>query len=180
MGTVPSPYTWANGDKLNFRDMQQRVHDVLTFMMNPPMIRLRKTVAQNISTSTTTALNWDLVETETENMWDATLPSRLKPQTPGWYIGSAGASFDDNVSGYRELSVRKNGGSTRSILVKNDGFPQSGATTTFRGNSFVEQFNGTTDYIESVVFQTSGVTLSVQVTALDGQPDLSLRWFAPL
>ena len=181
MGTVPNPVTWTNLEIPNFRDLNSRIYDVLNFLMNPPMIRLRKTVTQNIATSTDTALIWDFVETETENMWDATLPTRIKPKTPGWYIGSTGVSFAADTNGYRQLIIRKNNSSTvRTLVIKSDGFTQGGATTSMRGNSFIEQFNGTTDYVETVAWQTSGSTLAVQVAGLDGQPDFSLKWFAPL
>lgn len=179
MGTVPSLYTWANGDRPYFSEMNARIQNTLNFLTNPPMVRLRKTAAQNMISSTDTAISWDLVEVESENMWDASQPTRIKPSTPGWYLGECGGSFDDSATGYRQMDVRKNNGTDRSIRVKSDGYTQVGATTVIRGVSFIEQFNGTTDYIEVLLFQNSGASMGVR-TNLDEQPSLCLRWFAAL
>jgi len=181
MSTVPDPYTWLDKEIPDFRDMKSRIDDVLTWLNNPPMIRLRKTTAQSIPNTTTTAVIWDYVEVETENMWDATAPTRIKPQTPGWYVGNAGYSFSANTSGYREMSVLKNGVTTCAVIrTKNKAYADSGETVVSRGNLFLEQFNGTTDYIEQHVWQNSGGALSVISDVVERQPDFSLTWVAPL
>lgn len=179
MGTVPVPYTWVNGEIPNFRDMEDRLADMLTFLMNPPMIRLRKTNAQTFSTSSAAAISWNFVELETENMWDATAPTRIKPSTPGWYIGTFGAAFSANATGYREFDIRKNNsGTDRSLRIKADA--NSSGPVVSRGNTFIESFNGTSDYIEALQWQNSGGNLTNTSSFIEEQPDLILRWFAPL
>lgn len=160
--------------------MQERLSDMANFLLNPPMVRLRKTTIQNISTSTVTAVSWDLVEVENYEMWNSVTPTRLTPSVPGWYIGSCGISFLVNTTGYREMDVRKNNSGTDRVLrIKND--PNaSGGLCIMRGNTFLEQFNGTTDYIEVTAWQNSGSTVSLSTDTVERQPDLSLRWFAAL
>lgn len=178
MGTVPVPYTWVHGEIPNFREQETRLADMLTFLMNPPMVRLRKTTAQTISSSTSTAVSWNSVEVETENMWDSTAPTRLKPSTPGWYLGTFGASFAANATGYREFDIQKNGSSSeRAIRVKFDAFS---VNTIGRGTVFLESFNGVSDYIECLIWQNSGGSLGIDASLLETQPDVTLRWFCPL
>jgi hypothetical protein len=161
--------------------MNNYLESPLSFLLNPPMVRLRKTTTQSIPNTTSTALIWDFVEVETVNMWDATQPTRITPSVPGWYIGTAGFSFTNNATGIRAMNVIKNGSTTeRVITVSHDAYTDSGITVVSRGNVFFESFNGTTDYITIEVQQTSGGALSVITDVVERQPDLSLRWLCAL
>lgn len=179
MGTVPVPHTWAHEEKVYFREIKEYIEDPITFLMNPPMVRLRKTTTQTIANNTTTVVSFNFPEIETENFWDAALPSRIKPSTPGWYIGQVGFAFDTNTTGQREMNIRMNNAATARLLrVNHDAFPIAGHTVVNRGNVFVEYFNGTTDYIEMTVFQNSGGNLDLLADTIERQCDISLRWFA--
>lgn len=181
MGTVPANYTWIDDERPDFRQMEARLTSVVSFLMNPPMVRLRKTVVQSIPNAAGTALSWDFVEVETVNMWDAAQPTRITPSVPGWYLGSGGGSFDPNTTGYREFEIKKNGAATERVLrVKTDAWTSASQTAVCRGNLFLEQFNGTTDYIEVTAFQNTGGALNINVSAQEQQPEVSLRWFAAL
>lgn len=179
---VPTVHTWANNEKPNFRDMNTYLEDPFFFLMNPPMVRLRKTTAQSIPNTTSTALIWDYVEVETVNFWDSTSPTRITPSVPGWYVGSFGFSFANNATGVRAGSIIKNGlGATERVLtVSHDAYTDGGITVVSRGNVFMEQFNGTTDYITVEVQQTSGGALGLLNDVIERQPDIVLRWFAAL
>jgi hypothetical protein len=178
---VPTIHGWKNGERPNFRDMNNYLENPLSFLLNPPMVRLRKTTAQSIPNTTSTALIWDYVEVETVNFWDATAPTKLTPSVPGWYIGTAGFSFANNATGIRAMNVIKNGSVTeRVITVSHDAYTDSGITVVSRGNIFFESFNGTTDYITIEVQQTSGGALSLLNDVIERQPDVSLRWLSAL
>lgn len=181
MGTVPTNYTWTNGEIPDFKTMNTRLSDMVTFLMSPPMVRLRRTGAYNIATSLTAPIPWDFVEYESPlyNMWDATNPTRLKPSVPGWYVGSAGVSWDNNSNGYRECDIRKNNSSTDRVLrSKTDAWTDSSNTVVSRGHLFLEYFNGTTDYIEVCAWQNTGSALAINVSTYEQMPEVSLRWFA--
>lgn len=185
MANPPTPYTWVNQEDFYAPDMQDRVEDVLQFLVNPPMIRLRKTTTQSIANNTFVAVSWDFVEIENTNMWDAAQPTRLKPSVPGWYVGSCGFSFNGNVTGHREMNVWKNGATDHSndfnmIRVGGEGYANASWTTVSRGNIFIEPFNGTTDYVEMYVYQNSGGSLGIQFGSQDAQPDFTLKWMAKL
>jgi hypothetical protein len=181
MASVPVVHTWDNHEKPNFRDMNDYLEDPFTFLMNPPMVRLRKTTAQSIPNTTSTALIWDYVEVETVNFWDASDPTKIKPSVPGWYIGTFGFSFANNATGVRAGSVIKNGSTTERVLtVSHDAYTDSNITVVSRGNVFIESFNGTSDYITVEVQQTSGGALSLLNDIIERQPDVVLRWLAAL
>lgn len=176
---IPVPYSWVDKEIPDFRQMEARLADMMTWLMNPPFVRLRKTVTQSIATSTHTAVSWDFVEVETVNMWDSTAPTRIKPSVAGWYVGTCGFSFTGNSTGYREMNLAKNG-TQGTLRVNADGYTLGAATNVSRGNIFLEQFNGTTDYLEMQLWQNTGAGLSVLVDIVERQPDFSLRWVAPL
>jgi hypothetical protein len=177
MVTVPANYTWLNDEIPNFRQMNARLSDMANFLLNPPMVRLRRTTTFNIAASTTTPIPWDFVEYENTNMWDATAATKLKPSVAGWYVGSAGVSYDNNSAGYRETDIRKNGSGTDRVLRnKTDAWNDSTQTVVSRGHLFLEFFNGTTDYIEVCGFQSTGATLAINVGSYEQMPEVSLRW----
>lgn len=179
MGTVPAIYTWMHEEIPDFRQMEARLATVMDFLINPPTVRLKKNGSQSIANATSTAVSWDFVEMESVDFWDATLPTRIKPSVPGWYLGSFGLSFVQNGTGYREFDIRKNNsGTDRSIRVKFDPFTVN--QTVGRGTVFIEQFNGTTDYVEAMGWQNSGGALATANADATQLPDFTLRWFAPL
>ena len=181
MPNPPTNYTWIPDEKPTSRELNARLSDVANFLLNPPMVRLRKIDAGNIANSTVTPLKWSLVEVENYNMWDASQGTRITPSVPGWYVGTAGISFNPNTSGYREMDVRKNGVTTSlTMRTKCDAWTSSGTTVVMRGTTFLEQFNGTTDYIEVTAWQNSGVSLGLSVDVIERQPEVSLRWLAAL
>lgn len=181
MVAVPTNHTWTNGEKPDFRALNLYLSDMATFLLNPPMIRLRKTTTQTYLNNTDTPIQWNFVEVETHNMWDATQPTRITPSVPGWYIGSAGISFTGNATGYRQMDIRKNNSGTDRILrIRGDANIDVGLGHVIRGNVFLEQFNGTTDYIEVIGFQNSGVTMSAYLASFETIPEISLRWFGAL
>lgn len=178
--TIPQPWTWANGDTPDFREMNQRTSDMVNFLLNPPFIRLRKVTVQTITTSTTTNVSWDYLEVESDEMWSSADPTKIKPTTPGWYVGNAGYSFNSNTTGYREMNVIKNGDSSNPIIrVKNDAYSAGGAVVS-RGNLFMINFNGSTDYIQMTVWHNVGSNQDMLAAAIEHQCDFSLLWLAPL
>lgn len=173
----PANYTWIHEEIPSSVLMQARLSNMANFLLNPPMVRLRKTTAQSIPNNSHTAVSWDLVEVENYNMWDSTAPTKVTPSVPGWYLGSAGISFLANTTGYREMDARVNG--IAQIRIKLD--PNAnGGIMVMRGNTFLSPFNGTTDFCEVTAFQNSGGSLGVSVDIIERQPDLSMRWVATL
>jgi|ERR1043166_3037470 hypothetical protein len=180
MTAVPTVHSWTNNEQPNFRDMKNYVEDPWDFIMNPPMVRLRKTTAQTLTNTVTASIIWDFIEVENYNFWDSTVPTRLTPSVPGWYVGQVGFGFVANATGLREMNVVKNGSGTERVLRVNHIAYPTPLITVNRGNVFLESFNGTTDYIEVQVFQNSGGNLALLSDVTEHQPDITLRWFAAL
>jgi hypothetical protein len=181
MTAIPTIHSWVNLEQPDFRDMNTNLSDVLNFVMNPPMVRLRKVTNQAIANNVSTAIIWDFVEVENYEFWDAAAPTKITPSVPGWYVGSCGFSFSQNITGEREMNVQKNNSGTDKILrINNTPYTNSSLTVCNRGNVFLEQFNGTTDFMTVEVSQTSGASLNILSDTPERQPDVVLRWFAPL
>lgn len=186
MTSPPSTYTWVNGEDLLAQDMETQLEDQLEFLMNPPMIRLRKTVNQNFTNGVFALVSWDFVEIEVTDMWDSVVaPTRIQPSVSGWYVGSCGWSFNGNAAGLREMNIYKNGAinvSTDFNMIRSmsEGYPNPAWTNVSRGNVFLEQFNGTSDFVEMQLFQNSGSTLGMQTGSQEAQADFTLKWLARL
>lgn len=100
------------------------------------------------------------------------------PPVQGRYQIHGGCAFQPNATGYRAAGFRKNG----SALQRG---PQtvaasSGAVnrTAVFSTSYVT-FNGTTDYIELVVTQTSGGDLSTSVDDDSAYPAIQVTYMGP-
>lgn len=185
MANPPASYTWSNGEEFLATDLQNTVEATLRTLMQPPMIRLRKTSNQNFTSGAFAMVSWNFVEFEVTPMWDAADPTKIKPSVSGWYVGSCGWSFNANTAGLREMNVYKNGATNANTdynMIRNmgQGYANGSWTAVSRGNVFIEQFNGTTDYVEMQLFQNSGSTLGMQTNTQESQADFTLRWIARL
>jgi hypothetical protein len=178
----PTNHSWVNNEKPNFRDMNNYLYWPLMWALNPPMVRLRKTGTQTIPNNVSTAISWDFIEVENYDFWNASQPTRLTPSVPGWYVGTCGYSFAANALSGRELNVIKNGSSTDRVLkVNHDAFTDSSLPLISRGHVFMEKFNGSTDYLTIEVLQATGSGLDLYTGGgVASQPDVVLRWLAPL
>lgn len=178
---IPTNYTWVHKDIPTSRQLNTRLSDVANFLLNPPMIRLRKLVAQSVPTATDTPVSWDTVEVENYDMWTSTLPTRITPSVPGWYVGSAGITYAPGTTGIRRFDIRKNNAATAKVIrITWDAPSDISFSSSSRGNTFLESFNGTTDYIEVVASQNNGTALNLLVDVIERQPECSLRWVAAL
>lgn len=163
---------------LTYAEWNATLYDALFMMLNPPMVHVQQRVAQSIPNSAWTALTFDSEIIDTEGAHStATNPSRVTPKTPGWYVGWFGASWASNTTGRRHILPRKNG----SLLVSAGSYGRvdwrpTASGTVQKGFRFWMPFNGTTDYVDLAVLQTSGGSLSTFVTTEDLYPELYLRW----
>lgn len=170
---VPT-FTVERAKALEFRALA----DALTFLLNPPFVQLRQTVAQSIPNNADTAL---LFATE-----DADLPSpggqhntasqtsRFTAVYPGWYQVSATVAFSTNATGLRITSFAKNG----TILAGTKVYTQaiSGNLTVFAARTtFVQLAVG--DYVEFMVYQNSGSALNTSVGSTE-QSTMSVRFIS--
>jgi len=140
-----------------------------------PGARVRSNATQTINTSTATALTFNTVDQNTAGVFNAAQPTRLTAPVAGTYVVTASVSWSNNANGIRELHIRLNGGTTNLAIVS------AGPTV---GNPAPEQNVATTchlnlgDYVEAVVWQTSGGSMDSWNSANDA-PLLTLNWIGP-
>lgn len=164
---------------LTYAEWNATLYDTVNLVLNPPMVHVRQAVTQSIPNSTWTPLTFDTEIIDTEGIHStATTPSRITPKTPGWYMGWFGGSWVNNTAGTRAVSPRKNGNMAVSY-GRMDWRPVAGGTV-LKGLRFWMPFNGTTDYVEVIAWQSSGGALNTWATGDEVYPEMFLRWWRTL
>lgn len=115
--------------------------------------------SQTISHATATAVNFDTERYDTDAFHDTvtnntrmTVPSGLG----GKYLIGAYLSFAGNATGRRQVRLRLNGSTEFAILIEQG----VDSLTCYMVMSFVYQLSAT-DYVEVVVYQSSGGNLAI-------------------
>lgn len=180
MGTVPTARVFADKPDptsiLIYADWNAALYSVTTFLLNPPMVHVKQSVAQNITNASFAAINFDTEVIDTEGSHSSTNSSRITPKTPGWYIGYFGGSWASNTTGYRTYIPVKNGALSTATYGRTSIRPTTGGTAQI-GYRFFMFFNGTTDYVELWAWQNSTLTLGTFVVAEEVYPQMALRWW---
>lgn len=139
----------------------------------PPACRINDTSGASITTGgVEKVFNFNAQRWNTDNMWVIGSPSRITFNTPGLYVVTAQMVYSANVNGDRVVSIRLNG--TTYIVYKTERARSGGA-----GSHILEcttQWKmAQNDYIETLVFQDSGSTLTATAFQSTG-PEMSATW----
>jgi hypothetical protein len=146
------------------------------FASSIPAARVTRTISQGIAHDTVTTLNFNSERYDTAGLHSNTSNiSRLTAPVTGIYEVTVSFHWDGNLSGYRIMTLFKNG----TTLVENDGIDAD--TGPFGG----VDVNNTTmlrlaagDYVEVGVYQNSGGNLSI-LRQPEVSPEFSMTWLAP-
>lgn len=180
---VPSPKTWVDGDIPDYSELQTELFDAVNFLLNPPTVKVRQTVAQSISASTWTPLSFDGVELDTHGATSTADKTKVTPQVPGWYLGWCSNAWDTATGsftvGRRDISPWLNN-TTRIMQWTQPPVAFSGSTYPKPNRAFLVACNGTTDYIQVNVYQQSSTTMKTIANRTDYQPQLYLKWHCRL
>ena len=65
--------------------MNSLVRDPLTFLLKPPVVRLRRTGALTVAESTHQFVAFDTADEDTYSGWSNSDPTKYTVQAPGWY-----------------------------------------------------------------------------------------------
>jgi hypothetical protein len=127
------------------------------------MVRVTKSAAQTLTTSTFTAIAFDGETFDTDTLHDnVTNNSRLTASVTGKWFVEASVGFVANTTGQRALRVMKNGTTYYSTAEITAGSSSRPALTI---TALVDLAAG--DYVEIIGFQDSGGNLNVDTTAND-------------
>ena len=135
------------------------VTDVNNFIV-PPMVRLKKTTTQSLTSSTWTYVQWD-EDFDTDNMFSSGANTEIVFDTAGVYMVSTVVRFNTNGTGIRLLSAAKNptSASFTDTFMGSWAPAYAGAETVLSCSSLVSLAAG--DKIRVMVFQSSGGALTI-------------------
>lgn len=176
MATVPVMRTWVAGELVTAAFMNSNIRDLGNFTLARPMAVLRQAAAQSIPNITWTGVLLDTEDLDRDaGHSTSSNTSRYVGKTPGWYLAPYTMCYAANATGSRWARIRTNGTDAVATTPGRDSRPSAGAVdTSMSGVGFV-YLNGTTDYVELVVFQSSGGALNAYV-ASDASPRLAMLW----
>lgn len=162
------------GEVVTAAYFNSNVRDAGNFFLGVPIVQLRQTSTQTLTTATITAINMDAEDVDSDSGHSTvTNTSRYTPATAGWFQFSGKVSYAANATGRRGAIWLKNG----SVV---NGGGVTGPTTAASvcevcATTIQIQANGTTDYVEIAGFQESGGNLATSVGS-SSQPAMSGRW----
>lgn len=185
--SIPVPATWADGDRFYAETLNSRLYDPLHFLLfRRPMMRLYATSALTLPSGSFMIVAWQNEEIDTDNMFDSAQPTRITCKTAGIYKGWYGSSWytsntTNTGNGRRILIIRKN--NTVSTVHRAD-FPPKGANSeeqVVKGIPFMVSMS-VGDYIEMWQYQDNAAAgaMATSVVLPYAQPEMYLRWYAPL
>lgn len=175
MATWPGTKTITVNDPALASDWNSFVRDAFLFLYNPPAVRAYNSSSISIPHNTETALTFDAERYDTDTMHSSsTNPGRLTCNTEGKYFVKFGGAFTTNGTGVRQIKLRKNG----TINIDLASFNAVAAHFTWFGASTDVQLS-VGDYVEAVVFQTSGGALDLMASP-QASPEFMAHWFAGL
>lgn len=176
---MPVPRTWVMEEIPPYDTLTKEVYDTVMWLLQPPTCKVFQTTGQSIPNATFTAVQFQAEALDPYNWHSSTTNNtRITPTFPGWYRGWLGWQTTGATGGnFRICDARQNGSFEKS---RRDQKPNIAAQATAeRGIPFFFSFNGTTDYVEMMVYQDSGSSMTLPVTALT-QAEMFLRWWGPL
>lgn len=163
---MPNVPTFASGSLLTANR--------LSFLVRPPIAKLRQTVVQTLANSVGAALLFDTetVDTDPDGVGGHSgSSSRYTARYPGWYQVSGGCTFQSNATGIRLVRWLVNGAAIAGdALVA----AVSGNTTRVAARTEFAYLN-IGDYVELQATQTCGVNLNTSVAA-EEQSTMNVRW----
>lgn len=165
---VPSMSTFYAGQRLRAADMNSQVRDAVNWTISGKTCRAVRNGSQSIPNNTVTAIQFNTEDFDPLAWHDnVTLPNIVVPNMAGYYQVDAGMEFVNAAGGNREAFIRAKSFGGGPFLFA--GSSQLG-NATYRSRlsvSTVVYQNGSTDYVELVVFQDSGAALNTSVTSFN-------------
>jgi hypothetical protein len=145
-----------------------------------PYCLVRNDAATSIANATETVLSWNTDVQDPDTSHDpSSNPSRITPGVAGQYVCFCSGSWASNATGVRTLYFRRNGsGSDRAwghIINPTDG--DSTIFSNFSGETLTS--NGSSDYFEVVVAQSSGGSLDFATDSNAQSPFFGVIWVGP-
>lgn len=176
MATVPAPADFAGG-VVSTTTANANIRDPLKYLMRPPLVELRQTSAQSLTTGVSAAVTFNAEDADTDvdgtgGHDNVTNNSRFTARYAGWYQASGAVGFAGNATGRRGAVWFVNGvapAGGNSVL-------QSGSASAICVPARTKHlFLDVGDYVELYAYQESGGALNTAVTSAE-QSQMTVRW----
>lgn len=176
MTSVPTPKTWITNEDLTSADVNARITAVLTFLLNRPMVRLRQTATQTLTTGTFTTITFTTEDLD-DNPDGSTSHStsvntgRFTAVYAGWHTFRGAVTFAADTSGVRDSRWTKNGAAVSASAAGT--LPLTGGATTGLKARTLGIFLDVADYVELQAYHSKGsnldtVSSSEQASSMEG------------
>jgi hypothetical protein len=156
MASISPASAWAAGQRI-LASLLNVMVTAINFLLARPAASLQQSTLQGLTSSTITALIWPTPIVDATGMWASGQPTRLTPTKAGYYTFTTACGFVPNATGARVIEICRNG---QANVVNSVSLPSAGSAF----NTFIQvtapwvYCNGTTDYVEVYVDQSSGTT----------------------
>jgi len=154
-----TPRTWTTGEVVTASQLNTHVRDNLDDLRTAKVAIMGRNTNLSLTTATLTAVTWNQTIRNAFSWWASGNATRITPDLAGLYLISAEARFAANATGIREARlVRSN---ADDIASQGRNFTVGAGGTATLSVSGMYPANGTTDYFELQVEQTSGGALNL-------------------
>lgn len=155
-------------------DFNGWLKDSLTFLVNPPICRVRRTTAQTIPSGANTVFQFDAVDEDTYSGWDGT-NFRYNAQVSGWYLVITKASA--LVAGAATTHAIIPGISvTGQVYQANEAWHVTADTSGQVTAHMLLYLQAGIDWVQGLIFLAS-VSLNTP-TANGQQPAMDISWWS--
>ncbi len=142
----------------HFQALATSAETPLSRLLSPAMAQVRRTAFQQIPHGTPTPVAFDYEDVDSVGSYSAANPTRYTAQSgyAGWYQVSGGSGWASNATGSRGCWWRKNGVDIQGSYSIH---PSASGTIATAARVILVQL-AVGDYVELIVFQTSGGPLN--------------------
>lgn len=163
MATVPTMYTWADGDIATAARMNENFRDPAQFLADTrPHAFARQLVSKtNMTSGAYTLVTWDFEDVDTDAGMDLT-GEYYNVNTAGWYLVSACINYAANTTGQRGIKITRAVGAGGEVDITGCGMTKATNVTTGVYIQVMDLF-AVNDRIRVRGWQDSGVTITTDL-----------------
>jgi hypothetical protein len=164
--SVPVLHTFVVGEVVTAANINNNTLTLGNFILNPPRVVLRQTVAQSLANNAYTSVTFDTEDVDSDNAHStASNTSRVTANTPGYWRASGSIGFAGNTAGRRATRWAVNGTALNGGQILLGPATWTGLAVGIPAVTRDVFLNGTGDYLELQAFQDSGGALNSDVGA---------------
>lgn len=176
MASLPVPPTVAPG--ITSTSTLNQIRDAVRFLQQPPIARLRQTVAQTLTTGTITAITFGVEDVDTDidgigGHDTSSNTSRFTARYAGWYGVAARVAYAAGATGDRMVSIAVDG-----IEYAAARFLIAASVSRMLPRTFATVYLGVGDFVETYGYHTQGSNLNTEVAASVEQSAMDIWWLS--